>query len=112
EEAEEFVFDDGRSQCTAGGIAVLLRHFFTCGDVGVRIVEKRCCVKRVGSAMYISTAVKVVGAGGGAHVHVRSAGGALLGIIHRGVDAKLLDGLGSGRRQRLADGQIWRRSTL
>src|SRR6202035_2006019 len=49
-----------------------------------------------------------VGAGGGAHVDVGAAGGALLRIVHGGVYAKLLNRLRRRRRQSLANRQIGR----
>ena len=80
--------------------------FFAGGNVGIGVEEERSGVHRVGAAMYVSAAVKIVGARGGAHVDVRAAGGALLGVVHGSVDAKFFDGFRRGSGKRLADGEI------
>jgi len=54
----------------------------------------------------VSLAVNGIGSGRGAHVNVRAAGRTLLGVVHRSVDVKFLNGLWSGSRQRLPNGEI------
>ena len=62
--------------------------------------------------MQIQRSVIVVGARGGAQVDVRAAGRALLCVIHRGVDAHLLDRFRGRRGKRIADGEIDRGAGL
>jgi len=85
---------------------------FIAGDVGVLVVEKGSAVEPVRSAVNVSAAVNGIGAGGGAHVDVRAAGGSLLRIVHRGIDAEFLNRLRCRSRQCLPDGQIRRRRGL
>ena len=112
EEAEELVFDNRAAERTPGHSAMQLGIFFAGGNIGVGVEKKRGGVHRVGAAMYVSAAVIIVGARGGAHVNVRAAGGTLLGVVHGSVDAEFLDGFRRGSRQRLANGQIGRGSAL
>ncbi len=62
--------------------------------------------------MNVGRAVKIVGAGGGAHVNVRAAGGALLGVVHGGVDAKFFYRFGRRRGQSLTNCEIGRGGAL
>src|SRR5580658_3645225 len=62
--------------------------------------------------MDIGAAVKIVGAGSGAHVDVSAAGGTLLGIVHGSIHAELFDGFRGGRRESLADSEIGRSAAL
>ena len=112
EEAEELVFDDGAADHSAQGVAVQLRILVVRRHGLVLIEEERRGIEPVGGAMQIESSVIVVGAGGGAQVDVRAAGCALLCVIHRCVDADLLDGFRSGRRKRIADGEIDRGAGL
>jgi hypothetical protein len=109
---EEFIFEDGSAERAACGVAMQGRNFFAVGNVAVGFVEIGSGVEPVGAAMDVGFAVKIVGAGGGAHVDVSAAGGTLLGVVHGGVDAKFLNGLRSGGGQSLADGEIHGTGTL
>src|SRR5271157_2251100 len=112
EKAEKLVLDDREAQRSTSRVTMQFRHFLVAGDVFILVVKKRSGVQPVGSAVPVSLAVNCVGSRLCAHVDMGAAGGALLGIVHRSVDAKFLNGLRCGRRQALADGQIGRRRTL
>lgn len=84
----------------------------TRGDVAILFVKIWRGIERVGSAVNVRHAVNGIGAGGGAQVEVRATGGALLRIVHRGIDAKLLNGFRRRRGQSLANGQIRRGGAL
>src|SRR5260221_9583568 len=85
-----------------------LRILFAGGNVGIGIEEEWSGIEGVGAAMNVGRAVKIVGAGGGAHVNVRAAGGALLGVVHGGVDAKFFYRFGRRRGQSLTNCEIGR----
>src|SRR5258708_36092020 len=85
-----------------------LRILFAGGNVGMGIEEEGSGIEGVGAAMNVGRAVKIVGAGGGAHVNVRAAGGALLGVVHGGVDAKFFYRFGRRRGQSLTNCEIGR----
>src|SRR5260370_35075424 len=104
DKAEEFVLEDGTAQRTSRSIAVQPRHFIAGGNIRVGVVEEGSGVEGVCATMDVSAAVQIVRAGGGAHVDVRAAGGALLGVVHGSVDAKFFDGFRRGSGQGLADG--------
>src|SRR5258708_239117 len=89
-----------------------LRILFAGGNVGIGIEEERSGIEGVGAAMNVGRAVKIVGAGGGAHVNVRAAGGALLGVVHGGVDAKFFYRFGRRRGQSLTNCEIGRGGAL
>ena len=106
EESEELVLDDGAADLRARGVAMQLRVLVVGGDVAVLLEEERSGVEPVGSVMEVCAAVEGVGPGLGAHIDVRAGGGSLLCVVHGGVDADLLDGLGRRRRHGVADGQV------
>src|SRR5258708_32182943 len=85
-----------------------LRILFAGGNVGIGIEEERSGIEGVGAAMNVGRAVKIVGAGGGAHVNGRAAGGALLSVVHGGVDAKFFYRFGRRRGQSLTNFAIGR----
>jgi hypothetical protein len=89
-----------------------IRIFLLARDVRVGFEKERRRVERVAGSIDISAAMELVGAGGGAHVNVRATRGALLRVIHAGVDAKLLNGFGGRSRNGLADSQIGRSGRL
>jgi len=109
---KKLVLDESATYGCARSVAVELGHFFAGRNVGILIIEIGRGVQPIGSAVNIRGTVKCVGAGGGVHVDVSAAGRALLGVVHRGVDAKLLNGFRSGRWQSLADGEIRRSGAL
>src|SRR5580700_4938862 len=106
---EKLVLDERAAERATRRVPVQFWHFFVAGNVAVLIVEIGRGIQPVGSAVNVSAAVNGVGAGGGAHVDVRAAGGSLLRVVHGGVDAKFLNGFWCGGWQGLADGQIRRR---
>ena len=87
-------------------------NFQTVGKVGILIEKERRGVQPVCSAMQVKVAVDRVGAGSGAHINVRAAGGTLLSVVHRGVDANLLNGFRGGSGKGLSDGEIGRCGAL
>src|SRR5580658_1290643 len=82
------------------------------GNIRVFLVEKRGGVEPVGAAMPVGLAVNGICAGNGAHVDMCAAGRSLLRIVHGGVYAHLLKGLGRGRWQSLANREIDRGPAL
>src|SRR6202007_1650863 len=76
------------------------------GKCVVLLVEKGPRVQPISAAMNVATAVEGIGARGGAHVDMSTAGRALLRVVHRGIDADLLNGLRGRRRDRLTDRQV------
>ena len=110
--AEELVLNDRPANSAARRVAMQLRIFLVGGNIGILVEEERRGVQRIGAAMHVGRAVNVVGARGGAHINVRAAGGALLRVVHGGVDANFLNGFRSGSGQGLADREIGRRGAL
>src|ERR1700758_3045947 len=115
--SKKLVFNQRSPQCSAGRVAVHLRNFVVGRKVGVLLVEKWRRVQPVSAAMNLATAVEGIGARGGAHVDMSTAGRALLRVVHRGIDADLLNSLRGRRRDRLTDRQVdgrralnWRRA--
>src|SRR5579863_4627819 len=106
--AKELVFDDGPAEGAAGDDAMEVGIFLVGRDIGIGFEEERCGVEGVGAAIDVGAAVELVGAGGGAHVNVGAAGGTLLRVVHAGVDAQLLNGVGGRSGNGLADGEIGR----
>ena len=106
--SEKLILDHRPANGSTRGVTVQLRHLFVGGNVGVLIVEIGGSIQPIRTAVNVQIAVNDVGAGGGAHVDVRAAGGTLLRIVHGSVYAKFLNGFRGGRRQGLADRQIRR----
>ncbi len=79
---------------------------------GRSIVEERRGVHVAVLELLVDLAVQFVGAGLGQHADVRSAIGALRGVVHRGVDGNFLDRLGRRSGQRLADRAVHRGAGL
>ena len=93
---EQFVLDDRRAPGSAQSVAMLFGNFQVGGKIGILVKKERGGVEPVRSAMQVGGAVDCVGARGGAHVNVRAAGGALLRVVHRSIDANLLNGFRGG----------------
>src|SRR6202167_2652516 len=91
---------------------MLFGNFQVGGKIGILVKKERGGVEPVRSAMQVGGAVDCVGARGGAHVNVRAAGGALLRVVHRSIDANLLNGFRGGSGERLTDGEIGRGGAL
>ena len=106
EEGEELVLDDGTTNRAAGNVAVQLRNLVALGNVRILIEEEWGGVEPACSTVNIGCAVKNIRAGGGAEIDVRAGCRTLLRVIHGSVHADFRDGLGRGRGDGVADGQV------
>src|SRR6202040_4354786 len=97
---------------SASGVAMEFGIFLVGGNVGVGLEKERSGIQPIGPTMDVRATMDGVGAGRGAHVDMRAAGGTLLSVIHTGVDAQFLDGFRRGSRQRLSNSEIRRRGAL
>ena len=103
---EELVLLDGQADRSTRGVPVQLRILFIRGNIRIGIEEIRIGVQPIRSAMHVGSAVNVVCAGRGAHVDVRTAGPALLRVIHRSVHAHFRNRFRSWRRNGFANRKI------
>ena len=106
DEVKELVLDDRSADGAAGAVAVQLGILVRVGNSGVVLEEEWRGVDPVSAAAAVETAVDGIGARSGAHVDVRAAGRALLRVVHRSVDADLLQRLRCRRGDCIADGEI------
>ncbi len=113
EVSEEFVFDQRATHSATQGFAMQLRHGIVGeNNVGVLLVEEGRSIQPVRSTVPVDCTVNCVGSRGRAHVNVRAAGRALLGVVHGRVHAHLLNGLWGRSRQCLTDCEVDRCGAL
>ena len=110
QEIKQLVFLNRPAQRSAELVAGEEGHFVDNGRGCV--VEERRSVHVAVLELFVDFAVQLVSTGLGQHADVRSAIGALRGVVHGGVHGNLLDRLGRRCGKGLADGAVHRGAGL